>query len=353
MEERFRDLVETPAALALSSCTGAMHVALAAMGVGPGDRVVTTPMTFASTVHVIEQVGATPVLVDVDRETLNIDASRIDATVGDRAVRAMLPVHYGGHPCDLDSIYGWAIGHGCAVIEDAAHALSSFYRDRPIGAPAQGVAEHAACFSFYVTKNMTTAEGGMLVGSEELIREARLWSLHGMTHDATSRYGEEGEWYYEVVRPGFKYNLSDVHAAIGLKQMDKLSAMQRRRREIAVAYNQEFASDRHLEVPTERPEVKHSWHLYPIRLHLDSLKIDRAAFIRELRHRRIGTSVHFIPVHLHPYYRDRYGYAPEDFPVAFAEYQRLISLPIHPRMTEEDVQDVVEAVTDIARLHAR
>ena len=222
-----------------------------------------------------------------------------------------------------------------------------------IGAPADGDVANLVAFSFYATKNLTTGEGGMLTGPQEFIDESRIWSLHGMSRDAFKRYTSEGSWYYEVVRPGFKYNMPDVQAAMGVEQLAKLPQMQRRRHEIVDQYHEAFGAMDAVELPVERPHVESAWHIYALRLKLDALKVDRAQFIEELKRRNIGSSVHFIPVHLHPYYRDKYGFAPDAFPVAFREYQRLVSVPLSPKLTDDDVADVIEAVDDIARTYAR
>jgi dTDP-4-amino-4,6-dideoxygalactose transaminase len=359
-EEEFAAVIGAPAALALSSCTAAMHVALATLGIGPGDAVISTPMTFCSTIHVIEHVGARPILVDVEPDTLNIDPTAVREKVekwkreeGKRdsvRIKAILPVHLYGHPCDMDALLQVAQEYDLAIIEDAAHALPAQYRGRFIGSFSPSF--HfpiLTCFSFYATKNLTTAEGGMLTGGPELLDEARIWSLHGMSRDAWKRYSAEGSWYYEVVRAGFKYNMTDIQAALGLRQLEKLPRFQQRRREIVRRYNEAFSQLEELQIPTERPEVEHAWHLYVLRLHASRLHLSRNQFIEELTARNIGTSVHFIPVHLHPYYRDKYGYKPEDFPVAYREYQRIISLPLYPRMSDQDVQDVIEAVLGVVK----
>ena len=360
LEREFRSYVGAPAALALSSGTGALHVALASLGIGPGDAVITTPLTFCSTVHVIEQLGARPILVDVERETLNIDPARIEeaVTTADSAlspgprIRALLPVHLYGHSCEMDSILEIARRYKLAVVEDAAHALPAEYRGRRIGA-LQGEEDvpRVACFSFYATKNMSTGEGGMLTGRPALVEEGRVWALHGISRDAWRRYESTGSWFYEVVLPGFKYNLSDIQAAIGLVQLRKLPAFQARRREIVRRYHEALGEFEELELPVERPDVEHSWHLYVIRLNLDRLLISRDRFIEELRMRNIGTSVHFIPVHVHRYYREKYGYSAEDFPVAYREYQRIVSLPLYPRMTDDDVERVIGAVAEVVEAH--
>jgi dTDP-4-amino-4,6-dideoxygalactose transaminase len=361
-EEEFAAFIGAPGALALNSCTAALHVALATLGIGPGDAVITTPMTFCSSVNVIEHVGARPILVDVEPDTLNVDPNEIVKTLERSTlnVRAILPVHLYGHPCDMDIFIDIAKKHDLAIIEDAAHALPAKYKGRLIGSWALNVGTFErstfsllTCFSFYATKNLTTAEGGMLTGSPEFIEEARVWSLHGMSRDAWKRYFAEGSWYYEVIRPGFKYSMTDIQASIGLHQLRKLPQFQARRREIVRRYNEAFSQLDELQPPTERPEVEHAWHLYVLRLNVERLKISRSQFIEELKIRKIGTSVHFIPIHLHPYYRDKYGYKPEDFPVAYREYQRIVSLPLYPRMTDDDVDSVIEAVHNVVKTFKR
>ncbi|MEW6580000.1 MAG: DegT/DnrJ/EryC1/StrS aminotransferase family protein [Chloroflexota bacterium] len=340
-ESEFAQYLGAPAALALNSCTAGLHLALVTLGIGPGDEVITTPMTFCSSVNVIEHVGARPMLTDIEPDTLTIDPARVADAITPRT-RAILPVHYAGHPADMGPLVELARQHGLYLVEDAAHALPAAYQGQRVGTIGDLTA-----FSFYATKNLTTAEGGMLTGAPELIERARLLSLHGMSRDAWKRYDANGSWYYEVVEAGWKYNMTDIQAAIGLVQLQRLETMQRRRREIVAQYNEAFGQVDALQTPAERPDTESAWHLYVLRLHLDRLTIDRARFIEELRARNIGSSVHFIPIHLHPYYRDRYGFQPEDFPVAYREYQRLISLPLHPGLTDEDVEDVIAAVRDI------
>ena len=358
-EEEFAAYVGAPAALGLNSCTAALHTALAALGVGPGDAVVTTPMTFVSSVHVIEQVGAHPLLADVQPDTLNVDPRRVaEAIESARAkglrVRALLPVHLYGHPCDMNPLMELACEYGLAVVEDAAHALPASHEGRRVGSYASLYPVPVlTCFSFYATKNLTTGEGGMLTGPPELIDEARVWSLHGMSRDAWNRYDAKGSWFYEVVRPGFKYNLTDIGAALGLQQLRKLAGFQARREEIVRRYTEAFSQLGELTLPAKRPEVEHAWHLYVVRLNLERLRVTRDRFIEEMKERRIGTSVHFIPVHTHPYYRDRYGFKPEDFPVAHGEFRRIVSLPLNPGMSDRDIEDVVEAVTDVVEKFRR
>jgi dTDP-4-amino-4,6-dideoxygalactose transaminase len=350
-EERFAAFVGAPGAVALNSATAAMHVALAVLGIGPGDEVITTTMTFCSSVHVIEHLGARPVLVDVEPDTLNIDPDRIRAAITART-RAILPVHLYGHPVDMDAVLAIAREHGLAVVEDAAHALPASHRGRMVGAPAEGV-RNLAAFSFYATKNLTTGEGGMLTGPPDLLADARTWALHGMSRDAYRRYEADGSWRYDVVLPGFKYNMADLQAAIGLVQLRRLPELQRRRREIVSCYDRAFGALPEVQVPTVRPEVESAYHLYVLRLRLDRLTIDRAGLIRELTARRIGSSVHFIPIHHHTYYRERYRYPEGTFPVADREFERIVSLPLSPRLSARDVEDVIGAVSEIVERSRR
>lgn len=359
-EEQFAKLMGSSSALAVNSCTAALHVALSALGIGEGVDVITTPMTFCSTAHVIEQVGARPILVDVDRATLNIDPDLVARKVesrkrGDRRIAALLPVHYAGQPCELDPLLAIASAHDLAVIEDSAHALPAWYRDRMVGNISNSSVRRAVAFSFYATKNLTTGEGGMLVAEPDVVEAARVWSLHGMGRDAWRRYdGDQGApWYYDVTLPGFKYNMTDLQAALGLAQLDRLSYVHQRRRAIAHQYVAAFENDESLEVPFVRGDVSHAWHLFVLRLNLETLRIDRAEFIEQLHERGISASVHFTPIHVLSYYRDRYGWAPDDFPVAWNEYQRLVSLPIYPQLDDDDVEDVINAVHDVVARNKR
>jgi dTDP-4-amino-4,6-dideoxygalactose transaminase len=346
-EEEFRLAVEAPAALALNSATAGLHLALAALGLGPGDEVITTTLTFVACANVIEHVGARPVLVDVEPDTLNISPEAIERALTPRT-RALLPVHYAGHPVDLDAVRAIADARNLAIVEDAAHALPARYRGRLIGSDADPVA-----FSFYATKNLTTGEGGMLTGAPELVDRARVLSLHGMSRDAWKRYEKGGSWFYDVVSAGFKCNMSDLQASIGLAQLRRLEGFQARRREIVARYVAVFGGCDAFELPVERPEVEHAWHLFVLRLRPGVLGIGRDEFVRELAERNIGTSVHFIPIHLHRYFRERLAYAPDAFPVAVVAYQRMLSLPLHPALTDDDVDDVVTAALDVVDRYRR
>jgi dTDP-4-amino-4,6-dideoxygalactose transaminase len=346
-EAAFGRRVEAPDALGLNSCTAGLHLGLMAVGVRPGDEVILTPMTFCACANVVEHLGATPRFVDVEPDTLNLDPRAVEAAVTTRT-RAILAVHYAGHPVDLDPLSDIAVHRSLALVEDAAHALPASYKGRLIGSGPNPVS-----FSFYATKNLTTGEGGMLTGAPELLARARTLSLHGMSRDAWKRYGPGGSWFYHVDEAGFKYNMTDVQAAMGLAQLRKLDQFQRRRREIIAAYQHAFEGWDALETPVERPEVEHAWHLYVLRLRLGALRIGRDRFIEELTARNIGTSVHFIPIHLHPYYRQKYGFNPEQFPVAYGNYQRMLSLPLHPLLMDTDVSDVIGAVLDVVKRFSR
>lgn len=360
-ETEFATYIGASYAVAVNSATAAMHLALEAVGLQAGEAVITTPYTFAATAEVIRYFDATPVFVDVQSDTLNIDPVQLaQVTEGlirqGKPVRAILPVHIAGHPCDMDAIHAIANRYNLAVIEDAAHALPTRYAGRLIGAPLPATcnSQLATCFSFYATKSLTTGEGGMIVTEDEKLAErCRVMSLHGISKDAWKRYTAEGSWYYEIVAPGYKYNLTDIAASIGLAQLAKVERMWLRRQAIARRYSAAFAQCPALQCPSDSPHIQHAWHLYLLRLHLEKLSIGRAAFIEELKIKGIGVSVHFIPLHLHPYYRENYGYMPEDFPIAAREYQRAISLPIYSRMTDNDVQRVIQAVCSIAEQHRK
>lgn len=341
-EKEFAGYVGVKHAIAMNSCTAALHTALAAKGIGPGDEVITTPLTFAATVNVIVHTGATPVFVDVDPDTFNINAGAIEAKINGNT-RAIVPVHFAGRACDMDKILALGQKYGIFVLEDAAHALHTTYKGRMVG----GIGD-ATAFSFYATKNLSTGEGGMLTtNDDELAEKARLISLHGMSRNAWNRYAKGGKWHYEILFPGFKYNMTDIQAAMGLRQLQKLEKMQKLREAYAKAYSTAFADMKELVIPGAEGDGRHAWHLYVIRLNEEQLTIGRNGFIEELTALNIGTSVHFIPVHLHPFYRDKYNYREGDYPAAEKIYRTEISLPLYPRMSEQDVEDVVHAVKHI------
>jgi len=347
-ESQFAAAVGAKHAIAVNSCTAAMHLALEAIGLRAGDEVITTPYTFAATAEVIRYFDARPVLVDIEPEYLNIDPGLIDAAVTPRT-KAIMPVHIAGVAADLDPIHAIAARRGLRVIEDAAHSFPTTYGGKLLGSLSD-----CTCFSFYATKTITTGEGGMITTEDDALAErCRIMALHGISKDAWKRYTAEGSWYYEIIAPGYKYNMTDIAAAMGIVQLRKYKSMHERRCAIARAYTEAFAGLPELRPPSDRPGAQHAWHLYMLRLNLDRLRIDRAAFMEELKNRKIGASVHFIPLHIHPYYRETFGYRPADLPVAFREYSREISLPIFSKMSDGDVRSVIDAVTSIVSANRR
>jgi dTDP-4-amino-4,6-dideoxygalactose transaminase len=347
-EESFKEYIGVRNAVAVNSCTAGLHLSLAALDIQAGDEVITSPFTFCATAHAIVHLDATPIFADIEIDTRNIDPARVREKLSART-KAILLVHYGGHPCEMDDVRDLAREHNLKVIEDAAHAVAAEYRDRKVGSLGD-----IASFSFYATKNMTTGEGGMVTtDDDQLAEKVRLLSLHGISRDAWRRYERGGSWYYEVLYPGFKYNMSDIQAALGLQQLAKLGRFQRIRENLVEKYNEALADVPEIEIPSAREHVRHAWHLYTVLIRLEKLTIDRAQFIEQLHGENIGTSVHFIPLHLQPYYRETFGLKQGDFPKAEYVYDRIISLPLYPKMTEEDVADVVNAVKNVVQRSRR
>ena len=347
-EEEFARYVGCKHAIAVNSGTAALHIALDAIGISEGDEVIVPAMTFAATAEVVLYFKAKPILVDCERDTFNLDPSQVEAAITSKT-KAIIPVHLGGQPCEMDQILDIAKKHNLRVIEDAAHALPASEHGRTIGTIGD-----ITCFSFYATKTITTGEGGMATTeNSEWAERMRMMSLHGISHDAWKRYTKEGSWYYEILYPGFKYNLTDIAAAIGIEQLKKCNEFWETRQRIAMNYAKAFADLQEIQLPSYRDGVQHAWHLFVIQLNLERLKINRNQFIEALREKEIGTSVHFIPLHLHPYYRDTFGYKAEDFPNASAVFDRIISLPIYPKMTEGNVRDVIVAVRQIVQEYRR
>ncbi|HKW96874.1 MAG TPA: DegT/DnrJ/EryC1/StrS aminotransferase family protein [Bryobacteraceae bacterium] len=345
-EREFANHVGASYTVAVNSATAALHLALAALKIGPGDEVITTPITFCSTVQVILHVGATPVLADIGCDG-NIDPDAIESCITSRT-RAIIPVHLAGLPCDMARIWTIARKRGIHVIEDAAHATGAHYEDRPVGAGRTGDANasDAVAFSFYATKNMTTGEGGMIATPWSSLAETmRMLALHGTSHGAWDRYTRNGNWHYEVVAHGFKYNLSDINAAIGIHQLAKVEKFTEVRARYAAIYNRAFAEMPEVEIPPDKRNCRHAWHLYILRLNLPTLRITRDEFIHELRQKGIGTSVHFIPIPLHPFFAQlQLG---RQCCRALELYPRVVSLPLYPAMSEEQVCYVAECVKDV------
>ncbi len=347
-ERDFAAYVGAKHAIAVNSATAALHLALDAIGVTSGDEVIVPTMTFTATAEVVIHRGATPVFVDCEADTLNMDASQLERRIT-RRTKAIIPVHYGGQPCEMDQILEIARSRGLKVIEDAAHALPARYRGRMIGTIGD-----VTCFSFYANKTITTGEGGMITTEDsELAEKMSIRSLHGMSKEAWKRFTAEGSWYYEVVYPGYKYNMPDIAGALGLHQLRRADEFRDARRHAAERYAARLADMPQVCALAVRDHVQHSWHLYVVQLALEQLRIDRAQFISELNKAGIGTSVHYLPLHMHPYYRDTFGFQPDDFPAARAAYERIVTLPLYPRMSEDDVDYVVSAIAAIVAEHRR
>jgi len=347
-ESRFAEYVGSAHAVALNSATAALHLALEAVGVGPGDEVIVPTWTFAASAEVVIYRGARPVLVDVERETLNASVETVMAAVTPRT-RAVIAVHIAGRPLDVAGLVRETAPRGIAVVEDAAHAFPS--RIGGPSGPLAGTVGRVGAFSFYATKTITTGEGGMLVTDDTAVAErARLMSLHGISRDAWKRYTASGSWFYEIEDAGFKYNMTDLAAAIGLVQLTRAEELLAARKALAAMYTARLGASGIadlVEIPSDAPDGSHAWHLYIIRLALERLAIDRGAVMDALKELGIGASVHFIPLHLHPYYRRSGGYVAADFPVASHEYERVVSLPLWPGMSAADIERVVGGLETI------
>jgi dTDP-4-amino-4,6-dideoxygalactose transaminase len=323
---------------AVNSCTAALHVSMVASAIGPGDEVITTPLTFAATVNAIVHAGATPVLADIDPTSLNIDPAAVAAAVTPHT-RAILPVHFAGRPCDMDALLAIAARHHLMVIEDCAHAIETEYRGRKAGAMGD-----FGCYSFYVTKNVITGEGGMIVAREDdHIARAKILALHGMTKDAWRRFSDEGHKHYFVVECGFKYNMMDIQAAIGIHQLRRVEENWLRRERIWGRYQEAFA-----DLPAQRPapvaaDTRHAHHLYNLLID-DAAPMTRDAMLDAMTARKIGVGVHYLSIPEHPFYQERFGWRPEDYPAAMQAGRRTISLPMSPALTDADVGDVIDAV---------
>lgn len=363
-EADFTEFVGAKHAVAVNSCTAALHLAVDALGLRPGQAVLVPAMTFAATAEVVRYQGAVPLLVDCDPVTLNIDlddaerklrdlcAGRLPIDQGLKPV-GIMPVHVGGLMADMSLVQEFAARHDLWIVEDAAHALPAAFRAGP-NQPWRRCGENTAavtCFSFYANKTMTTGEGGMAVtDDEQLARRMRQMSLHGLSHDAWNRYSGGSSWDYRIVAPGFKYNLTDIASAIGIHQLERANGMRQERELLAYRYSEAFKDLEQLDLPPDPPHRIHSWHLYPIRLKLERLSVDRNEFIECLRAAGVGCSVHWRPLHLHPYY-ESFGWKPEDLPVASNVWERLITLPLFPGMTEAEQDHVITTVCDLCRRH--
>lgn len=359
-ETEFARYLGHPFAVAVNSCTAALHLALEAVGLQPGETVVVPTMTFAATAEVVRYFQARPLLVDCRAEDFNLDVADAERRIQEalargEKVRAIIPVHFGGQIGDVAGVRMLADRYGLKIIEDAAHCCPAHYRENA-DEPWQSVGADAdiSCYSFYANKNITTGEGGMACTARaDYADRMRIMSLHGMSRDAWKRFTGEGSWYYEIIAPGYKYNLTDIAASIGLHQLRRSDELHQRRSHLANRYAELLGDIEELRLPTVQPNRKHSWHLYVVRLDLARLCIDRAAVISELRSAGILTSVHWMPLHMHPYYRETYGYCAEDLPTAAQLYPEVISLPLFPDMSEPEIQHVARQLREIVTHHRK
>ncbi|MBN1123031.1 MAG: DegT/DnrJ/EryC1/StrS family aminotransferase [Anaerolineae bacterium] len=338
-QEAFKEYTGAEHVLAVNSCTAALHLALVALGIGPGDEVITSPMTFAATANVITHVGATPVFADIDRETLNIDPAEIERVITPRT-KAIIPIHFAGRACDMDAINAIASAHNVAVIEDAAHAAGTIYHGKHAGTLGD-----IAAFSFYATKNVVTGDGGMVTTNDaDLAEQIRVLSLHGLSKDAWKRYSSSGFQHYDVVFPGYKYNMTDMEAALGIHQLERLEENIARREEIWARYDEAF-QDLPVDIPAPaEPDTRHARHLYTLLIDIDAVEITRDDVLNALQAENIGTGVHYRALHLQPFYQELLGHEPEDFPNTLHVSDRTISIPISTLLTDEDIEDVIAAL---------
>lgn len=342
-EEEIARYKQSPHAVAVNSCTAALHLSLLASGIGPGDEVITTPMTFCATVNAIIHVGATPVLADVDPVGMNIDPRAVEAALTGRTA-ALLPVHFAGRPCDMDALVGIVSSRGLRLIEDCAHAIETQYHGRPVGTFGD-----FGCLSFYVTKNIITGEGGMvLVRNEADAARIKVLALHGMSKDAWKRFGDDGYRHYEVITAGFKYNMMDLQAAIGLKQLERIDRYWLRRREIWARYDEAFADLPLTLPPPAEADTRHGYHLYTVLVDPERTHgVSRDDFLAAMGRNNIGVGVHYLSVPEHPYYQERFGWRPESFPNAMRIGRQTVSLPLSAKLGDDDVEDVIRAVRSI------
>jgi len=341
-EKGICDYLEVPYAIGVNSGTAALHLSLAALGIAEGDEVVTTPFTFCSTVNVILQQKAVPVLADISSDTWNIDPEKVSAAVTHKT-RAIIPVHFGGHPCEMDQLLDISNDMGLSLIGNATQAMGAQYKGTPIGKISD-----LTCFTLGTIGNVTAGEGGVITANrDELEEKLRILAFYGITKNNIIRFGSESAWFYRVMFPGYEYALSEMQAAIGIHQLRKLESFISRRTEIALKYRNAFEDIEAIEMPEVKPYVRHAWRLFPVLINTDMITIDRAQFVEELHKRNIGSNVHFIPIHFHPFYKDIFGDQEGRYPISEWIYYREISLPIYPGMLEQDVNDVIEAVTDV------
>jgi len=343
-EKEFSKYIGAKHVVAVNSCTAALHLALDAIGLKERDEVIIPTITFASTGEVITYFKANPILIDCEQDTLLLDVNKIEEKINQKT-KAIIPVHFAGQACQMDGILQIARKYNLKIIEDAAHSLPTKYKGNMIGTLGD-----ITCFSFYATKTITTGEGGMACSeNNRFANRMKIMSLHGISKDAWKRYTSEGSWYYEIIDAGYKYNMTDISAALGLAQLKKCNKFYQKRKQIGYKYTQAFKEIPLIKTPVVKEYGTHAWHLYVIQLNLEMLKINRTQFIEKMKDAGIGCSVHFIPLHFHPYYKKTFGFKPKGFPVASYVYERIVSLPIYPKMTDEDVDYVIDNVIKIIK----
>ncbi len=347
-EDLFKEFTHSKYAVAVNSGTAALHVSTSAIDINPGDEVITTPFTFVASANCVVYRGGTPIFADIRKDTFNIDPNEIKKKITSKT-KAIIPVHFAGQSCEMDEINEIAKENNLFVIEDAAHAIDAEYKGHKIG----NISDLTA-FSFHPVKNITTAEGGMVTtNNSEIYEKLLMYRTHGISRDAVKRFGKEGDFYYDMQHLGFRYNLSELHSALGIQQLKKLESFQKRRREIVKIYNRELPTIEGLEIPFVKSDIKHSWHLYVIQLDLENLKVDRDLIFRALREENIGVNVHYIPVHYHTYYQNLLGLKKGILPIVEGIFPRILSIPIFPKMNDEDVYDVINALDKVLSFYKK
>ena len=347
-ENNFKEYSGSKHAVAVNSGTAALHISTSAIGIKPGDEVITTPLTFVASANCVVYRGGTPILADIRKDTYNIDPNEIRKKITPQT-KAIIPVHFGGQPCDMDEITEIADEHDLIVIEDAAHAIDAEYKGKKIGNISK-----LTCFSFHPVKNITTAEGGMVTtNDDELYDKLLMFRTHGISKTAEKRFGKAGDYFYDMEFLGFRYNLSELHASIGIHQLSKLGGFQKRRREIVEIYNRDLPKIEEVTIPYVQEKVKHTWHLYVIQLNLEKLRVDRDQVFRALREENIGVNVHYIPVHYHSFYQTNFGFKQGILPNVEWLYPRLLTIPLFPKMSDNDVYDVINAIEKVINYYKK
>lgn len=347
-EEDFKKYIGSKYAVAVNSGTAALHISTSSIDINPGDEVITTPLTFIASANCVVYRGGTPILADIKKDTYNIDPNEIRKKITSKT-KAIIPVHFTGQPCDMDEICEIAEENDLYIIEDAAHAIDAEYKGKKIGNISD-----LTIFSFHPVKNITTAEGGMVTTNfDELNESLLMFRTHGISKDAEKRFGKSGDFYYDMKCLGFRYNLSELHASLGIHQLNKLEDFQKRRREIVNIYNKELQNLEEITLPYVKENVKHSWHLYLIQLNLEKLKVNRDHIFKALREENIGVNVHYIPVHYHSYYKNKFGLREGILPNVEWLFPRLLTIPLFPKMSDNDVYDVINAIEKVIKYYRK